>query len=226
MKHFCCNKINIALTIFLSQCVLVVYYIMHSQYLNSLLVNEMQSHTSSSKLNDRVKLMPRHQKSLRHASSKAPSIVKSVAKETNNVNKDGIITPAPFNPTALGPSTEIKSSTLTNNINKEGMNTHAPFNQSALRSSIVIKSPHLTTISVVSTQKKTHKMKIKIALFNDRLIETQWGENAIINGHGFSGYIPCDLISSCILDIISSTNKYADLMAFTWRRGNRLVSML
>ena len=165
----------------------------------------MQSHISSSKLNAMTKIMPHHQKSLRHAPLKAPGIAKSVEKTT-----------------------------LTNNVN------HISSNQPALGPATVIKSSTLTTPPIVSTKvfpsngdEEMHTLKIKIALFNDRLIEAQWGGNALVKGHGFSGSIPCDLVSSCSLDIISSTNKdvnkYANFDGIVHmaakESGNRLVSM-
>ena len=44
---------------------------------------------------------------------------------------------------------------------------------------------------------------IKIALYNDRLIKTQWGLDALKENHGFSGNIPCPLVEKCNFRIIS-----------------------
>eukprot|EP00942_MAST-04A_sp_MAST-4A-sp1_P012470 g12470.t1 len=77
-------------------------------------------------------------------------------------------------------------------------------------------------------------MNIKLALFNDRLIETQWGKNALQDGNGFRGITTCDLVKQCKLEIIKSTNtnvnKYnkkvdAFVHMAAKESGNRLVSM-
>ena len=60
---------------------------------------------------------------------------------------------------------------------------------------------------------------IKIALYNDRLIKTQWGLDALKENHGFNGNIPCPLVEKCNFRIISDDNVHEYHQQMTTYRG-------
>ena len=102
---------------------------------------------------------------------------------------------------------------------------------SSLRPSTADK--HDSEVINVRRKKHARHMKIKVALFNDKLIETQWGSSALIAGHGFQGNIKCELVHSCNFEIIPSANtdpnKFRSFDGIVHMaakpQGNRLVSM-
>ena len=101
---------------------------------------------------------------------------------------------------------------------------------SSLRPSTADK--HDSEVINVRRKKHARHMKIKVALFNDKLIETQWGSSALIAGHGFQGNIKCELVHSCNFEIIPSANtdpnKFRSFDGIVHMaakpQGNRLVS--
>jgi hypothetical protein len=76
-------------------------------------------------------------------------------------------------------------------------------------------------------------MSIRLALFNDRLIETQWGKDALLTGHGFHGEVKnCPLVKKCTLRIIRQEDppeafrKYHAIVHMAAKEsGHRLVSL-